>query len=129
MTSVPAIIVAQEDRERLIELATRIESEVAERLEEELERAHVVPLAEVPEDVVVMNAELEYEDAASHERRTLRLVYPADADLEGGRVSILAPLGCALLGLRVGQSIDWQMPGGKRKLRVLAVKRRPAPAA
>lgn len=124
MTSSPSIIVAAEDRSRLLELVIHTGgSGVAEQLEAELERARVVPLSDVPEDVVVMNSELEYEIVATHQRRRLSLVYPQDADSNAGRVSVLAPLGCALLGLRVGQEIDWRMPGGMRSIRVLSVKR------
>jgi regulator of nucleoside diphosphate kinase len=98
-------------------------NQVAEQLEAELERAQVIPLSQVPEDVVVMNSALEYEVVATHQRRRLSLVYPQDAESNAGRVSVLAPLGCALLGLRVGHEIDWQMPGGLRSLRVLSVER------
>jgi regulator of nucleoside diphosphate kinase len=128
MTSPPPIIVAAEDRTRLLELVSRVdESVVAEQLEVELDRARVAPLREVPADVVVMNSEIEYEDTATGQHRTLWLVYPEDADANATRVSILAPLGCALLGLRVGQEIDWRMPGGLRRLRVLAVSGRQRP--
>lgn len=125
MSSSPPIIVASEDHSRLLLLlASTNASGVAEQLETELERARVLPLSEVPDDVAVMNCELEYEDVGTQQRRRLQLVYPQDAELEAGRVSILAPLGCALLGLRVGQQIDWHMPGGLRGIRVLAVTRR-----
>lgn len=124
VASTPSIIVAAEDRDRLVELLARSqETSVAETLETELVRARVLPLKEVPEDVVVMNSALEYEDVTTRQRRQLHLVYPQDADLNAGRVSVLAPLGCALLGLRVEQEIDWQMPGGVRRLRVLSVSR------
>ena len=120
--SPPPIIVATEDRDRLLDLVARARAnQVAEQLEAELERAQVIPLSQVPEDVVVMNSALEYEVVATHQRRRLSLVYPQDAESNAGRVSVLAPLGCALLGLRVGQEIDWQMPGGLRSLRVLSV--------
>jgi len=124
MSSSPSIIVATEDRSRLLKFVGH-PTEVAEQLEAELERARVVPLHDVPSDVVVMDSELDYEDVRTGQRRHVHLVYPADADANVGRVSILAPLGCALLGLRVGQKIDWRMPGGIRQLRVLAVTRRP----
>lgn len=124
MTSPPPIIVATEDRDRLLDLiAGARANQVAEQLEAELERAQVIPLSLVPEDVVVMNSALEYEVVATHQRRRLSLVYPHDAESNAGRVSVLAPLGCALLGLRVGQAIAWQMPGGLRSLRVLSVAR------
>lgn len=124
MSNMPPIVVAAEDRTRLLRLVAIADATgVAEQLEFELERARVLPLSDVAEDVVVMESELEYEDVASGQRRRLRLVYPHDADTSAGRVSVLAPLGCALLGLRVGQQIDWRMPGGPRTLRVLAVTR------
>jgi regulator of nucleoside diphosphate kinase len=124
MTSPPPIIVATEDRDRLLDLVAGARAnQVAEQLEAELERAQVIPLSQVPGDVVVMNSALEYEVVATHQRRRLSLVYPQDAESNAGRVSVLAPLGCALLGLRVGQEIDWQMPGGLRSLRVLSVER------
>ncbi|HWU86327.1 MAG TPA: nucleoside diphosphate kinase regulator [Kofleriaceae bacterium] len=121
MTS-PPIIVASEDREHLLRLMDQqVPTEVADQLEAELERARVVPWHEVPADVIVMNSELEYEDTATGQRRRMTLVYPANADMRLGRVSVLAPLGCALIGLQVGQEIDWRMPGGLRRLRVVAV--------
>ncbi len=126
MSSTPPITVATEDRQELQELVERFSgSEVSELLEVELDRAKVVPLSEVPEGTVVMNSDVEYEDTSSHQRRQLRLVYPPDADPEAGRISVMAPLGCALLGLTVGQEIDWQMPGGQRRLRVISVTRAP----
>src|SRR5690606_15608470 len=102
---------------------------VAEQLETELERARITPLRDVPEDVVVMNSELEYEDVTTGQRRRLRLVYPHEADSSKGHVSVLAPLGCALLGLRVQQEIDWHMPGGMRRIRVVSVTDRPSAVA
>ena len=126
MTSPPPIIVASEDYARLVHLVAHVDATaVAEQLETELERARVAPRCDVPEDVVVMNSEFEYEDVATGQRRRLRLVYPHEADSNTSRVSILAPLGCALLGLRVGQEIDWHMPGGLRRIRVLSVIDRP----
>lgn len=119
----PPILVSSEDRARLLELVSHAEGPVAEQLEHELDRAEVLPLHDVPSDVIVMDSEVEYEELGTGRRRQLRLVYPREADGAAGRVSILAPLGCALLGLRVAQEIDWKMPGGKRRIRVLSVSR------
>lgn len=122
--SPPPIIVASEDLTRLLQLAARFAgAETATQLEVELERARVLPLSKMPDDVVVMNSRLEYEIVATSQRRRVQLVYPPEADSDAGRVSVLAPLGCALLGLRVGQEIEWRMPGGPRCLRVLSVTR------
>jgi regulator of nucleoside diphosphate kinase len=118
MSSTP-IIVSVQDRDRLLRLIEQTAGVIGESLEVELDRARVVPA--VPPDVVVMNSEVLYEDITTTQRRHVRLVYPSEANTTDGRVSVLAPLGCALLGLRVGQEIDWQMPGGPRRLRVLAV--------
>lgn len=124
MTLSPPIIVAIEDRERLrLLLEQHSPTEVTEQLEGELDRARLVPWDEVPRDVVVMNSELEYEVVGASQRRRLQLVFPTDADTAAGRISVLAPLGCALLGLHVGQEIDWRMPGGLRRLRVVSVSR------
>lgn len=88
-------------------------------LAEELERAIVVPVDRIPEDVVTMNSRLIYCDESSGTTREVELVYPSEADPVAGRVSVLAPVGCALLGLRAGQSIDWNLPSGKvHRLRV-----------
>ena len=119
----PPILVSSEDRTRLLELVSHAEGPVAEQLEHELDRAEVLPLQDVPSDVIVMDSEVEYEELGTGRRRQLRLVFPREADGAAGRVSILAPLGCALLGLRVAQEIDWKMPGGKRRIRVLSVSR------
>jgi len=125
MSSVPPIIVASEDRSQLLQILANAHGAAAgPQLDVELERARILPLSEVPGDVVVMNSEVEYEDVATQRRRKLQLVYPKDADSNAGRVSVLAPLGCALLGLRAEQAIDWDMPGGPRRLRVISVSRR-----
>jgi regulator of nucleoside diphosphate kinase len=130
MTLAPPIIVAAEDRSQLLQILAQAHGVAAgPQLDAELERARIVPLSEVPADVVVMNSEVEYEDEATQRRRRLRLVYPKDADSNAGKVSVLAPLGCALLGLRAKQAIDWDMPGGPRRLRVISVTRASVGAA
>lgn len=95
-------------------------------LEAEITRAEVVEPAQMPGDVISMNSTARFLDENSGEERELTLVYPRDATGEAGRVSILAPVGSALLGLRVGQSIDWPMPGNRTiNLRVLSIKYQP----
>lgn len=94
----------------------------AESLGAELERARVLPAAQVPGDVVTMNATVTCVDEVSGESHQFTLVFPQDADVATGRVSVLAPVGSALLGLSVGQAIDWQAPGGRAlRLRVTSV--------
>lgn len=95
-------------------------------LSEELERAIVVPSDRIPMDVVTMNSRLIYSDENTGTTREVELVYPGEADPVAGRISVLAPVGCALLGLRAGQSIDWNLPNGKvHRLRVERVLSQP----
>jgi len=95
-------------------------------LQAELERAQVVEPGAMPADVVTMNSTLTLQDQDSGEQRELTLVYPRDADGSHDKVSILAPVGSALLGLRVGQAIAWPLPGGRQAhLKVLAIRYQP----
>jgi regulator of nucleoside diphosphate kinase len=98
-------------------------------LEAELDRAEVVEPAEVPADVVTMNSRLRFRYEGSGEEREVTLVYPFAANLDEGRVSVLAPIGAALLGLSVGQAIEWPMPDGSaERLRVVGIPYQPEAA-
>jgi regulator of nucleoside diphosphate kinase len=89
------------------------------QLEEDLERATVVPSAAVPATVVTMHSRVRYFDERTGERREIQIVYPEQADIAKGKISVLAPVGAALLGLSVGQAIRWGFPGGEiRRLQV-----------
>jgi regulator of nucleoside diphosphate kinase len=89
------------------------------QLEEDLERATVVPLDAVPASVVTMHSRVRYLDESTGERREIQIVYPGQVDLAEGKISVLAPVGAALLGLSVGQGIEWRFPDGQmRRLRV-----------
>lgn len=95
-------------------------------LRPELERAIVVPPSTVPANVVTMHSRVRYLDEASGERREIQVVYPGEADLAQGKVSVFAPVGAALLGLAVGQAIEWDFPGGaRRRLRVEEIVSQP----
>ena len=127
MADLPQIYLTQNDLDRLSRL---VEGQPAgnrhEQLERELARAHVVPRDEIPDDVVTMNARVVFENESSGERREVTLVYPGSADLDAGKISILVPIGTALLGLRVGQSIDWELPNGeKQRYRIVRVPYQP----
>ncbi|MCC7548928.1 MAG: nucleoside diphosphate kinase regulator [Burkholderiales bacterium] len=92
------------------------------QLEEELDRATIVPSAAVPATVVTMHSRVRYLDESTGERRDVEIVYPEQADVAAGKISVLAPVGTALLGLSVGQPIDWRFPDGRtRRLRVEAL--------
>jgi len=88
------------------------------RLEHLLKRAIVVSSDAVPAETITMNTEVLLCDDATGERRVVRVVYPADADASQGLISVLQPLGTALLGASVGQVIDCRLAGGPRGLRV-----------
>ncbi len=95
-------------------------------LSEELDRAIVVPSERMPSDVVTMHSRCIYIDENVGVQREIELVYPDEADPNEGKVSVLAPIGSALLGLAAGQSIDWELPGGRiHRLRLLRVVHQP----
>jgi regulator of nucleoside diphosphate kinase len=103
-----------------------LHEDASDRLHEELQRATVVASEDVPPDVVTMNSRVLYRDESGSLGREVTLVYPDAADAARQRVSILSPLGSALLGLRVGQAIEWDLPNGQRKrYRVLALPYQP----
>jgi regulator of nucleoside diphosphate kinase len=121
------------DLRRLDALFERIRNQVRPPptltvLERELEQAVVVKPEQVPATVVTMNSEVEVVDLDTAERRSLTLVFPSMAGIETGRVSVLAPLGTALLGSREGTSVVWHTPRGARRLQVERVVYQPEAA-
>jgi len=90
-----------------------------QRLEAELDRAQIVPETDLPPEVITMNSTVEVEDLDDGERSVFTLVFPEHADVSQGRISVLAPLGMAMLGYRVGDSIQWPGPVGTLHVRVL----------
>lgn len=122
------IIITDTDLKRLLPVLDQHDTPAAETLDAELHRAVVVGQREVPPDVVTMNSEVVYEDLNTHQQRTVKLVYPKDADAATGKVSVLAPIGSALLGLRVGQSIEWEVPTGRKRIRVVEIRYQPEAA-
>ncbi|MDB4962845.1 MAG: rnk [Myxococcales bacterium] len=119
------LIITDEDLRRLLPVLNTYDSPASEQLEGELQRATVVEQRSAPPDVVTMNSEVVYEDHTSGTRRTVRVVYPRDADASRGWISVLAPIGSALLGLRVGPSIAWQLPSGPRRISVIELRYQP----
>jgi regulator of nucleoside diphosphate kinase len=87
-------------------------------LESELDRAQVVPPADVPPDELTMNSEISVRDVDSNEEMTFAVVFPSDANVNRQKISILAPIGTAVLGYRAGDTIDWTVPGRTRRLRI-----------
>jgi regulator of nucleoside diphosphate kinase len=111
----PTIYVTDKDLEQLIELSEATPSETARLLEDELFRANIVAQKDIPNDVVTMNSLVRFADLETDELREISLVFPQNQDAHSNRVSVLSPVGAALLGLRVGESISWPMLKGKTK--------------
>lgn len=123
----PRIRMIADEADRLTDLALTAQAhmpELCDRLLSEIERAQTAPLDKIGAEVVTMGAHVIYADETSGQSRAVQLVYPGQADIEAGRVSILTPVGAALIGLSVGQSIRWPDRAGKeRALTVLDVRR------
>jgi regulator of nucleoside diphosphate kinase len=121
------IYISEEEATRLRDLvdqhsAGRDAATVA-LLASELDRATVVAPERVPSDAVTIGSRVVFEEESSGRVREVVLVYPSDADASAGRISVLAPIGAALLGLRVGDEIDWPLPAGRMaEIRILSVE-------
>ena len=124
-----AIVISSLDLQRieeLLELPAHQDSAGASSLRAELSRANILEPGEMPGDVVTMNSMATVVDETSGETRELTLVYPRDADGAANKISILAPVGSAILGLRIGQSIDWKVPGGRAlRMRITGISYQP----
>ena len=131
------ILVSESDADRLRALLGARDDSAHDQahlheLEAELERAIVRLADEVPPDVITMQARVRVRDLATGAEEEYTLVLPAEANIAARRISVLAPLGTALLGYREGDEVEWRMPGGLRRLRILKVTRElsdPAAAA
>lgn len=100
-------------------------SEYLENLEMELNRAEVVLPKDIPGDVITMNSTVCLEDLDTQEQEIYTLVFPEDADLGQGKISILAPIGTAMLGYKVGDTFEWNVPEGIRRLQVKRILYQP----
>jgi len=94
----------------------------------ELARAQVVPSNQVAADVVTMNSKVALRDTDSGETMTYRLVFPKDADVDAGAISVMAPVGMAILGYAVGDVVEWAVPSGSRRLSIEQVLYQPEAA-
>ena len=117
----PRITVARSEHQQLLALAVSGHGSAADSLWAEMERARVVADPKLPTDVVRMGSRVRYRTDRDEELQVV-LVFPVAADISEGKVSVLTPVGAALIGLRAGQSITWQARDGrKHALTVLAV--------
>jgi len=125
----PDIVVGQAEHQQLVTLAltgTSHSADEADWLLFELDRARIVPDGALPRNVVRMGATVRFRSEGGEER-VVRLVYPGEADIAAGRISVVTPVGAALIGLREGQSITYHARDGRRQaLTVLQVETAPA---
>ena len=132
------IILADRDHARLSELVETLRlqldrtgpavesSRCLELLEKELERARIVSLGDLPADAVALNSLVVVRDLDSGEKLAYEITWPGEAGTEHQGVSVLAPLGMALLGYRAGQVVEWPVPAGVRRLKIVTASRRQA---
>lgn len=118
-----SISITRFDKARLMRLLRSLDAAQQNReeladLEYELERGTEVESTEVAPDVVTMNSTVRVTDLDANTTHLYTIVFPSDADFEKGRISILSPLGTALLGYRAGDVVTWEMPRGTRRLRI-----------
>jgi regulator of nucleoside diphosphate kinase len=102
--------------------------EYLESLQDELDRAHIVDPPAIPHNVVTMNSRVRLKDMETGEEKSYTLVFPSDADIEKNKISILAPIGTAILGYRAGDTLNWLVPAGTRKVRILEILYQPEAA-
>lgn len=116
------IYISRDDYTKLrLLLATALHSSASaalQTLRAELDRAAVIDPAGFPADVVTMDSTVEFEDLGMNEIEEYTITFPDRADVEQKRISILAPIGTALIGCRVGDIVKWSTPGGIRQLKI-----------
>ncbi len=121
------IILTQKDYSKLKEIKPCHRGDNYKRLEEEMEHAKIIAEHDIPKDVVTMNSKVGILIIEEDKKIGLTLVYPSEADFFQNKISVLAPLGLALLGLKINQEINWKFPDGLNKtLRILDVQQLPA---
>jgi regulator of nucleoside diphosphate kinase len=91
----------------------------------ELERARILPQDSIPADVITMHSIVSLKDLDTEEEMVFRLVYPGETDFGEDTISVLAPIGTAVLGYKVGDTIEWEVPDGIRRLTVQEVLEQP----
>jgi len=132
MTS--TIVVTQRDFDRLKGLLTsgpgtaRRPRQSVLDLQRELERAIIVEPEDVPRGVVTMRSVVRLLDLDTREESEYRLVYPHEADIREGKISVLAPVGTAVIGAREGETVEWNVPNGLRRLKIVKVTYQPEAA-
>ncbi|MDD3297005.1 MAG: nucleoside diphosphate kinase regulator [Candidatus Omnitrophica bacterium] len=128
------IYITENDIKRLRELIMvarefgKEEEKYLSELEKELNRGKIVQSQDIPHDVITMNSKVHLKNLDTNEEIIYQLVFPDDANADQGRISILAPIGTALLGYSVGNVIEWKVPSGVAKLKVERILYQPEAA-
>lgn len=135
MTQQSTIYVSRIDQERLghlIELVRnrgeRSDLSYVNRLEDELEFAEVLAPEEIPDDVVTMRSRVQLRDLSTKEESVYSIVFPTETNADEGKISVLAPLATALLGKRRGATVEFESPGGVRRLQIVEILYQPESA-
>lgn len=122
MANYEDIILTQTDLHKILAVTSLAPQALRSMLEEELSRASIVADDQLPPGVVAMNSFVTFEDVVESKQSMVTLVYPHEANIDENKISILTPIGSALIGLRTGQNIRWVLPNGKEKnLRIISV--------
>ena len=124
------IYITDQDKARLLETIRKAEGSSGKRddltsLVAEIERATVVEQRKMPRNVVTMNSRFSVIDMKTSERFKYTLVYPEDADASANKISVLAPVGAAMLGYGVGDEVEWEVPDGTRRFQIAKVDYQP----
>jgi regulator of nucleoside diphosphate kinase len=128
------IFITEPDYKRLIDVIQaerqnkNVSPELLAKLGEELKRAKKVAPAKIPADVVTMNSTVLLKDLNTGKEMTLTLVYPSDADIKSHKISVLAPVGTALLGYKAGDIIEWKIPSGTARFQIEEIVYQPESA-
>ena len=126
-----SIVITEADYERLqrlIESSRQFRPRDANHLyhlEQELNRATIVKAGEVPHNLITMNSRVRVKDLNSGSEATYQIVFPNNADMAKNRISVLAPIGTGLLGYSAGTTVEWPVPSGIRRFRILEVEYQP----
>jgi len=120
----PIVVTDTDERRlrRLLERASLHDQAHLKELQSELERAVILSAQDVPGKVITMHSKVRVLDLERGQRTEFTLVFPNEADVESKRISVLAPLGTALLGFQQGDCVEWLMPGGARRLSIERVR-------
>lgn len=123
------IYITQNDLAKLKQLldnpVLKQEKNALRNLVGELQRAVIVPAREIPADVVTMRSRVNMKDNKTGEQSTVTLVFPSEADLNEGKISVLAPIGTALLGYRIGDIVTWKVPAGEKEIVITGIEYQP----